>query len=120
MTRDVKLSKKYIRSQRPNIFTTPPRSWRGLTVDYTTAHPRFVELSYDADEDGCVVVTDVEPESSAWRAGLRSGIFISHVGGRRVTTPDEFYRAVAAYRGAARLQPSSQFDRLDAIVVQAM
>ncbi len=118
LRRNVTLSKKYIRTERPEIATAQPESWRGVTVDFTTAHPRFVELSYDADPDGCVVVTDVDPDSPAWKAGLRSGQFISHVSARRVATPEEFYRTAGLYRAAVRLQPSSQFDRTNVIVVQ--
>jgi len=119
MLRNVTLSKKHVRSERPTIATTPPKQWRGLTVDYPTAHPRFVELSHDADPDGCVVVTDVEPDSPAWKAGLRSGLFVTHVGARRVKTPHEFHRAAALYRGDVKLRLSSQFDRLDPITVPA-
>ena len=65
------------------------------------------------DPEGCVLVREVEPESPAWQAGVREGMFISHVGGRRVTTPEEFR---AASRGIGdkldiRLtQPSAQTD----------
>jgi hypothetical protein len=41
-----------------------------------------------------VLVTQVEPASVAWRAGVRGGMFISHAGGKRVTTPGEFRAAV--------------------------
>ena len=103
---------------RPTIATDSQR-WRGLTVDYTTAHPRFVELSLDADLDGCVVVTDVVPDSPAWNAGLRSGLFVSRVDGRRVKTPDEFYRLVNRQEGDTRLDLASRFNRLEPIVVPA-
>jgi S1-C subfamily serine protease len=119
LVRDVTLSKKFIRGDRPMIATRPVQPWRGMTVDYTTAHPRFVELSFDADADGCVVVTDVAADSPAWKAGLRSGLFISHVGNRRVKTPDEFHRAVANGTGDVQLYLASQFDRLEPTVVPA-
>lgn len=118
MEREVALSKKYIHTVRPAIATVERPSWRGITVDYATAHPRFVELSHEADPSGCVIVVDVEPSSPGWKAGLRSGVFISHVGTRRVKTPEDFHKAVRSYRGPVRLQPASQFNRLDPIIVR--
>lgn len=120
MEKRVTLSKKYSRTPRPSITSTPEPTWRGVKVDYSTAHPRFVELSHDADPAGCVVVTDVEPDSAGWKAGLRSGTFISHVGTRRVTTPDQFHAAVGPSDDmrAVRVQLASQFGRLSAVVVK--
>jgi S1-C subfamily serine protease len=46
------------------------------------------------DPAGCVLVAEVEEDSEAWKAGVRAGMFISHAGGRRVTTPEEFRAAV--------------------------
>jgi S1-C subfamily serine protease len=45
------------------------------------------------DPAGCVLVSEVEAESAAWKAGVRPGMFISHVGGKRVGTPNEFRAA---------------------------
>jgi S1-C subfamily serine protease len=79
------------------ISTIRPESWHGLRVDYATAleGPELMQAigsgAYDAE--GCVLVTDVEAESVAWRAGVRPGAFISHVGGKRVSTPAEFHAA---------------------------
>jgi S1-C subfamily serine protease len=89
------------------IVTDRPDPWRGIHVDYATAFdaPQLAQAiasgAYDAQ--GCVLVTEVEPQSIAWRAGVRPGMFISHVGGRRVTTPDEF-------RAAASTVPADSFD----------
>ena len=96
---------KQIAAQRPD-------AWRGIRVDYATAL-NAVQLAQAIssgayDEGGCVLVTEVEPQSAAWRAGVRPGMFISHVGGRRVATPQEF-------RAAARNVPA---DRLDVRLTQ--
>ena len=56
------------------------------------------------DREGCVAVLDVERDSPAWKAGLRRGEYISHVGPRRVDSPQAFYAAVAQERGPVRLQ----------------
>jgi S1-C subfamily serine protease len=79
------------------ISTIRPESWHGIRVDYATAleGPELMQAissgAYDAE--GCVLVSDVEAESVAWRAGIRPGTFISHVGGKRVSTPAEFHVA---------------------------
>ncbi|MEM9186197.1 MAG: hypothetical protein AAGB00_06835, partial [Planctomycetota bacterium] len=38
--------------------------------------------------------TEVAPESVSFKSGVREGQFISHVGDKRVTTPEEFWSAV--------------------------
>jgi serine protease Do len=81
------------------IATARPDAWRGIRVDYATAldatqlAQAISSGAYDAD--GCVLVTEVEPQSPAWRAGVRPGMFISHVGGKRVSTPEEFRTAAS-------------------------
>jgi serine protease Do len=71
--------------------------WQGLRVDFGTALDanRLAQAissgAYDAE--GCVLVVDVDKDSTAWKAGVRPGMFISHAGGRRVSTPAEFHAA---------------------------
>jgi S1-C subfamily serine protease len=80
------------------IATVRPDAWRGIRVDYATAldSAALTEAieSRAYDPEGCVLVTEVEPKSVAWNAGVRPGMFISHAGGKRVTTPEEFRAAV--------------------------
>jgi S1-C subfamily serine protease len=120
LVREVVLSKKYVRTARPVVATVVTPPWRGISIDYTTAHPRFVELSHEIDAAGCVVVTDVATDSPAWKAGLRSGLFISHVGGKRVSTPEEFDAVISKQMTNAdvRLTIASQFNRLPPITVR--
>jgi S1-C subfamily serine protease len=92
LTAETRLSK--LAAAGKKIVTNRPPSWRGIHVDYATAldAAALVEANSSAalDAEGCVLVAEVEQDSAAWKAGVRSGMFISHVGGRRVTTPDEF------------------------------
>ncbi|MCA9270134.1 MAG: PDZ domain-containing protein, partial [Planctomycetales bacterium] len=118
LVRDVTLSKKHVRAARPVIATADPPAWRGVAVDYPTAHARYVELSYDADPAGCVVVMDVAPDSPGWKAGLRSGMFISHVGERRVASPDAFQAAVSDAAATVRVSTVAQFGRRETIAVE--
>lgn len=92
----VRLSKYYVRGEK--VVTAPQRNWRGLQVDYSTAVP-LLEIDMAAvptktDPEGCVAVVAVREGSAAAEAGIEAGMFISHVGDTRVSTPDEFYDAV--------------------------
>jgi S1-C subfamily serine protease len=79
------------------ITTVRPESWRGIRVDYPTAleaNEFLAAIGSNAyDAKGCVLVVDVEPGSPAAKAGVRKGMFISHVGNQRVATPEEFHAA---------------------------
>jgi S1-C subfamily serine protease len=99
-TTRVKLAKLAVAGKA--IATVRSDAWRGMRVDYATAleAPALTQAinSGAFDVEGCVLVSDVERDSVAWRAGVRPGMFVSHVAGKRVTTPDEF-RAAAQELG---------------------
>jgi serine protease Do len=88
------LSKKYQESAREPYAEVREPVWRGMRVDYATASPMFRDLARQVDPEGCVAVIDVDRDSPAWKAGMRNGVFISHVGKQRVSTPQEFRAAV--------------------------
>jgi serine protease Do len=97
-TASVTLAKLAVTGKK--IASVRPAAWRGLRVDYATALDA-AELTQAfsggaVDPEGCVLVADVEEKSVAWNAGVRKGMFISHVGGKRVTTPAEFQAAAQA------------------------
>jgi serine protease Do len=90
-----------------SVATSRPPAWRGARVDFWTAVVDFRldrEQLVEVDHDGCVVVTEVEPESLAARAGLKPGLSITHVADARVTTPQEFRAAVESLAGAVKLR----------------
>ncbi|QDT68442.1 Periplasmic pH-dependent serine endoprotease DegQ precursor [Planctomycetes bacterium MalM25] len=93
---EVTLAKAYI--PQGQVVSRRPTAWRGIRVDYPTAIPSGVLLqrSQDGhlDPQGCVVVSEVEEGSVSWKSGVRPYSFVSHVSGRRVHTPNEFYAAV--------------------------
>jgi serine protease Do len=103
---DVTLGKYYVQGEK--VVTEKPPAWRGMRVDYATALPREAitqaEQMGRIDPQGCVVVSEVEEGSPAWESGVRPGRFISHVGTTRVTTPEEFRKAVAAQEGVVDLR----------------
>jgi S1-C subfamily serine protease len=95
-TASVKVAKLAVAGK--TIATVRPDRWRGIRVDYPTALDAAAWMtaieSKAYDPEGCVLVAEVEQNSPAWKAGVRPGMFISHAGGRRVSTPEEFRTAV--------------------------
>jgi S1-C subfamily serine protease len=100
----VVLSKKYTESSRESYAQTRDPPWRGMQVEYATASPAFRELARHIDPEGCVAVLEVERDTPAWKAGLRGGLFVSHVNQQRVTTPKEFQSAVEDAPGEVALR----------------
>ncbi len=91
-----------------NIVTVRPPAWHGMRVDYATAlNARELAQAVSSgtyDPQGCVLVTDVEQGSDAWKAGVRPGMFASHVGNQRVKTPAEFSAAATHASSVSDLQ----------------
>ncbi len=100
----VTLTKKYVSSWRPLRVDVLPPLWRGMRVDDATAIPQFDIYGRAVDPEGCVVVTAVEVDSPAWRADIRSKLFISHVDSERVSSPAAFHAAVAEKEGPVTLR----------------
>lgn len=96
----VTLSKKYLETARRPYSSQPREVWRGLDVDYATALPPQISGPYGAiDPKGCVGILTVDVDSPAWNAGLRPGDFVSHIGLKRVATPQEFFQVARQASG---------------------
>lgn len=101
---DVGLSKYPVRGRK--VVTSRPEPWRGMEVDYPTAvvdssgRPMFAAVAFDEG----VAVTEVREGTAAWRAGLRPGMLVSHVGRAAVRSPKDFRTAVASRSGAVELR----------------
>jgi S1-C subfamily serine protease len=106
LTTTAVLSKKYVASSRAPFAQVKDPPWRGILVEYPSALPPQLSTQglQAVDPEGCVAVAQVDRDSPAWKAGLRRGEYISHVGTRRVPTPREFYAAVAEQQGEVRLR----------------
>jgi serine protease Do len=104
-TANVVLSKRYVETAQKAFAQVKDPEWRGLRVEYPSALPPQWNTvgALAVDPDGCVAVLAVERDSPAWKAGLRRGQYISHVGLQRVATPKEFYAAVADENREVRL-----------------
>lgn len=85
------------------IVTNPEPLWRGMRVDFATGvlslDDKVIEAFSSILDEGCVGVRDVAEDSPAWKAGLRSGMLITHVGIHPVQTPDRFQDLVAGQEG---------------------
>ena len=104
----VTLAKYEVRGKK--IVTAPDPGWRGLAVDFPSAHRQMRPQFQGPFEvraptiDPAVLSVDVATDSPAWRAGLRQGMFITHVRNVPVSTPKEFYAQVAALEGTVELR----------------
>lgn len=115
------LSKKYISTSRPSYALHAPQQWRGMLVEYVTAVPSELVRGGPVSQrrpSAKLAILSVEPDSSAWRAGIRAGHTIQSINGSRVVTPDEFYTQAKQIEGAAQLQLFRSSERLETISVE--
>jgi serine protease Do len=88
------------------IATNRPAPWRGLRVDYTSMLPQttFGGDALSAMARGGVVVSEVEPDTPAARAGLKRGQIIRSVAGKNLKSPRDFARVVGGLNGPVTLE----------------
>ncbi len=105
-TIDVQLDKKPLETWLTAYESAPVPTWRGMRIDEATAIPISLRRQSGAvpDPRGSVGILTVAPDSPAWRAGLRPGVFITHVEGRRVANVPAFYKMVNEQTGAVTLK----------------
>lgn len=98
---DVTLGKLQVPGKRIASSMKSRPFYRGLRVDYSSlvAQPPISAFSIPAG----VLISDVQVESAADRAKLKSGDVITHVNGLAVTTPAAFYSAVVNVAGGLEL-----------------
>jgi S1-C subfamily serine protease len=95
--------------------------WRGIRVDYTTSRQDLLPTTNDpaslpeepgsisehirsALTQGCVVVDAIEQGSPAEKARITANTLITHVAGKRVRTPEDFYEAVKNLTGPVEIR----------------
>ncbi len=101
---EIKLAKYPIADEVPRPRFRPPPQ-RGIRVDYSTMLLRYQTNLARLRQlrDGGVLVTEVEPDSPADRAGLLPDTIITHVNGQPVRDPAEFYSAMEVAKGPVKL-----------------
>jgi S1-C subfamily serine protease len=86
------------------IATNRPPAWRGLRVDYlSTVNARVAVPNFLQDLPGGVVVSEVQNDSPAARAGLKRFQVIRQVEKAPVATPPQFSKATAELKGPVTL-----------------
>ena len=117
-----KLSKKYVSTRRPSYSIHPEPQWRGIRIEYATALPpemmRFPVRVRGVNQPALAVL-EVEPNSPAWKAGIRPGYALLSVDGELVVTPDQFdERTRAANERSVRLRVVNHREKSEEIVEQ--
>lgn len=98
----VKLGKYPVRGER--WITVRPDPWRGLRVDYPTVLVDYQGEGTSVGADQAVAVVEVGRDTSAWAAGLRPGMLVTHLNDRPTSTPEAFYRWASGISGPAHLK----------------
>jgi len=104
LLKTVVLSKLRIQADWPVIVTTKPPSWRGARFDFTSAvfAPNDLNVLSEMSR-GTVSVSEVEPGSPAFQAGLRAGQVIIAIDGQPVTTPKQALQRLNERNGPVTL-----------------
>lgn len=114
------LSKKPMATRRPGYAVNSAQPWRGLLVEYATAIQSEVTRSGLGGSRNSykLAVLTVEPDTPAWKAGLRTGHGILAVEGTKVETPDEFYRLVGELSGVVEVRVIRHDQRAENIAIE--
>jgi serine protease Do len=90
---------KFLVHMPGRIASRQPAPAAGLRVDWTS----IMAQRGGGEIPPGVVVREVVPDSPAARASLRVDMVITHVAGKPVLTPAEFYRAMADTKGPVKV-----------------
>ncbi len=119
MTIKATLSKKYVATHLPAYAVNTPPKWRGMYVEYITAVP--TELARNSQTlrrvNPKLAILSVDPDTPAWKAGLRAGHGLISVDNRPVSSPKEFLEIVGTINGSVTLQVNRDGDRIENITV---
>lgn len=107
LDRPIALGKKMMLARRPAMAEVEPPRWQGALIDAVSTLPADLlspHLDQPGFDAGWPAVLDVRLDSPAWDAGLRTGMAILEVDGRRVDDVVDFQQRVARARGQVALQ----------------
>ena len=120
MTRqvDVRLGKKQLPASRPAYSIHAEPIWRGMQVDFSTALPASRLMATPETRRTAVAITRVDPDTPAWRAGLRAGQFVDGVAAVKIDRPQQFYEAVQGVDGPVTIDVVGPLGRSEPVVVR--
>lgn len=98
----VTLGKYPVRGER--WITVRPDPWRGLRVDYPTVLTDYQGEASSIGVDQAVAIVEVGRDTSAWTAGLRPGMLVTHLNDRPTGSPEIFRRRAKEIAGPAHLR----------------
>ena len=113
-----RLGKKRLALARPGFSQIPEPTWRGMTVDFASALPPNRLMRGRLDDASEAAVVRVDPDSPAWKSGIRPGQLILQASGIKVQRPEEFYEAVEQLEGTVELTISTRFGSSSTVQVQ--
>jgi serine protease Do len=102
-----RLGKKRLALARPAYSEVEDPSWRGMWVDFASALPPDRLMRGNMTRTGEAAVVRVDPDSPAWRAGVRPGQMVLAVEDQPIDRPEDFYAAVENNSGNVTLRMSS-------------
>jgi S1-C subfamily serine protease len=117
-----RLSKKFVATSRPAFALNSLPSWRGMSVEYSTAFPPERTRGGFLGGQGSVpklAALSVEPNTPAWRAGLRPGYGVLSSGKTTFDTPGQFHEFTRQQAGPVELTIVRSDGRLDNVVVSS-
>lgn len=112
-----RLGKKRLALSRPGYSEVPEPSWRGMQVDFASALPPERLLRSGLGSQGETAVLRVDPDSAAWRAGVRPGQLVIEAAGKAVDRPEDFFQAVEGKKGQVELKLEDRIGSVDTVVV---
>ena len=107
-----RLSKSYTPGKA--IASHRPLAHGGLRVDYASILAQRIALQHIPQG---VAIREVVPDSAADKARLQVDYVITHVGARPVTTPADFYDAMAKADGPVELSVLNLEGREDRVTI---
>lgn len=103
-----RLGKKRLALARPGFSQVKEPTWRGLTVDFASALPPNRLMFGRLDNSSEAAVVRVDPDSPAWKAGVRPGQLILQANNTNIQRPEQFYEAVEGSEGTVPLTISAR------------
>jgi S1-C subfamily serine protease len=100
---DVALAKFYVAGRKIATELGARPFFRGIRVDYTSVLVQQTSPVLLAGIPSGVLISEVQPNSAAATALLKTGDIVTHVNGRVVNTPAAFYEAVESVTGPVQL-----------------